>query len=176
MAWFNWCVIRFKKKKKNKTAAKLSNVINDDTNLCLGAKVFDCSGFTNDSENASMLIDGKLDTKWCATSSNVTKGEYKLNGVKHWIQIDLGSEKEFNTYTLYKTQSKESFGNATEWEILTSNDGQNWTSVDYQNNNNNASGSYNIGTQKARYVMIKVFTPDNGVGTLRLYDFQLYNK
>ena len=71
---------------------------------------------------------------------------------------------------------KEGFGNATEWEILTSNDGQNWTSVDYQNNNNNASGSYNIGTQKARYVMIKVFTPDNGVGTLRLYDFQLYNK
>ena len=83
----------------NKTAAKLSNVINDATNLCLGAKVFDCSGFTNDSENASMLIDGKLGTKWCATSSNVTKGEYKLNGVKHWIQIDLGSEKEFNTYT-----------------------------------------------------------------------------
>ena len=123
-----------------------------------------------------MLIDGKLGTKWCATSSDVTKGEYKLNGVKHWIQIDLGSEKEFNTYTLYNTQSKEGFGNATEWEILTSNDGQNWTSVDYQNNNNNASGSYNIGTQKARYVMIKVFTPDNGVGTLRLYDFQLYNK
>ena len=123
-----------------------------------------------------MLIDGKLGTKWCATSSDVTKGEYKLNGVKHWIQIDLGSEKEFNTYTLYNTQSKESFGNATEWEILTSNDGQNWTSVDYQNNNNNASGSYNIGTQKARYVMIKVFTPDDGVGTLRLYDFQLYNK
>ena len=108
----------------NKTAAKLSNVINDDTNLCLGAKVFDCSGFTNDSENASMLIDGKLGTKWCATSSNVTKGQYKLNGVKHWIQIDLGSEKEFNTYTLYNTQSKEGFGNATEWEILTSNDGQ----------------------------------------------------
>ncbi len=108
----------------NKTAAKLSNVINDDTNLCLGAKVFDCSGFTNDSENASMLIDGKLGTKWCATSSNVTKGQYKLNGVKHWIQIDLGSEKEFNTYTLYNTQSKEGFGNATEWEILTSNYGQ----------------------------------------------------
>jgi hypothetical protein len=42
----------------------------------------------------------------------------------HWIQIDLGSEKEFNTYTLYNTQSKEGFGNATEWEILTSNDGQ----------------------------------------------------
>ena len=23
--------------------------------------------------------------------------------------------------------------------------------------------------------MIKIFTPDNGVGTLRLYDFQLFN-
>lgn len=42
----------------------------------------------------------------------------KLNGVKHWVKIDLGQEKEFNTYTLYNTRSKEGFGNTTEWEVL----------------------------------------------------------
>ena len=51
-----------------------------------------------------------------------------------------------------------------------------WTSVDYQNNNNNSVSSYNIGTQTARYVQIKIFNPGDGAGTVRLYEFQLYNK
>ena len=160
----------------NKTAAQLNNTVSDGTNLCLNGKVYECSGYTNDNESADKLIDGKLDTKWCATSSNVTSGEYSLNGVKHWVKIDLGKEQEFNTYTIYNTKSKEGFGNATEWEILISNNNNDWTSVDYQASNNSAVASFNIGNQKARYVMIKVFTPDDGVGTLRLYDFQLYNK
>lgn len=87
----------------------------------------------------------------------------------------MGQEKEFNTYTLYNTRSKEGFGNTTEWEVLVSNDGNEWTSVDYQPSNNSAVSSFNIGNQKARYIMIKIFTPDEGVGTLRLYDFQLFN-
>ena len=94
----------------NKTATQLNNTVTEGTNLCLGGKVYDCSGYTNDNENAQKLIDGDLNTKWCATSSNVTSGEYKLNGVKHWVKIDLGQEKEFNTYTLYNTRSKEGFG------------------------------------------------------------------
>ena len=159
----------------NKTATQLNNTVTEGTNLCLGGKVYDCSGYTNDNENAQKLIDGDLNTKWCATSSNVTNGEYKLNGVKHWVKIDLGKEKEFNTYTLYNTRSKEGYGNTTEWEVLVSNDGNKWTSVDYQPSNNSAVSSFNIGNQKARYIMIKIFTPDEGVGTLRLYDFQLFN-
>ena len=159
----------------NKTATQLNNTVTEGTNLCLGGKVYDCSGYTNDNENAQKLIDGDLNTKWCATSSNVTNGEYKLNGVKHWVKIDLGKEKEFNTYTLYNTRSKEGYGNTTEWEVLVSNDGNKWTSVDYQPSNNSAVSSFNVGNQKARYIMIKIFTPDNGVGTLRLYDFQLFN-
>ena len=93
----------------NKTAAQLNNTVSDGTNLCLNGKVYECSGYTNDNESADKLIDGKLDTKWCATSSNVTSGEYSLNGVKHWVKIDLGKEQEFNTYTIYNTKSKEGF-------------------------------------------------------------------
>ena len=90
--------------------------------------------------------------------------------------LDLGSEKTFNTYTLYNTRSKEGFGNATEWEVLVSNDAKNWTSVDYRAGDNSNIASYDIGTQTARYVFLKVFTPDDGVGTIRLYEFQLYNR
>ena len=68
----------------------------------------------------------------------------------------MGQEKEFNTYTLYNTRSKEGFGNTTEWEVLVSNDGNEWTSVDYQPSNNSAISSFNIGNQKARYIMIKI--------------------
>lgn len=94
----------------------------------------------------------------------------------HSVKIDLGSKKTFNTYTIYNTQSKENFANASEWEILVSEDGKTWTSVDYQNNNNNSVSSYNIGTQTARYVQIKIFNPGDSAGTIRLYEFQLYNK
>lgn len=158
------------------TASQLASAVTNGTNLCSGASIYECSGYTNDSEKPSNLIDGSLDTKWCATTDSVTNPTYKLNGVAHWIMIDLGSEKTFNTYTMFNTQSKEGYGNATEWEVLVSNDAKNWTSVDYQGSNNSAISSFNIGTQKARYVFLKVFTPDNGVGTLRLYEFQLYNK
>lgn len=160
----------------SKTASQLSSAVTSGTNLCSGASIYDCSGFTNDSEKPEYLIDGNLSTKWCATTGSVTNPTYTLNQVKHWVMIDLGSEKTFNTYTLYNTQSMEGYGNATEWEILVSNDAKNWTSIDYQPSNNSAISSYDIGTQKARYVFIKVFTPDNGVGTLRLYEFQLYNR
>lgn len=161
----------------NTTASQLASAVTSGTNLCSGASILKSSGQVNDSESASMLVDGNLGSKWCATSSNVSDGTYLLNQVKHWAIIDLGSEKTFNTYTLYNTQSQEGFGNTTEWEILVSNDAKTWTSVDYQGSNNSAIASFNIGSQKARYVMIKVFNPDNGsVGTVRLYEFQLYNR
>ena len=120
-------------------------IVTSGTNLALNAEIYDKSGFVNSSESASMLVDGNLSTKWCATSSNVTNPTYSLNGVKHWVMLDLGSEKTFNTYTMYNTQSKEGYGNATEWEILISNDAKNWTSVDYQSYNNSAISSFNIG-------------------------------
>jgi hypothetical protein len=158
------------------TASQLSSAVTSGTNLCSTASVYDCSGYTNANESPEKLIDGNLSTKWCATTSSVTNPTYKLSGVAHWIMLDLGEEKEFNTYTLYNTQTKEGYGNMTEWEVLTSNDAKTWTSVDYQPSNNSSIASFNVGSQKARYIFLKVFTPDDGTGTLRLYEFQLYNK
>lgn len=160
----------------NITNAQLSSAVTDGANLLSSASVYKTSGYINENESASMLIDGNLTTKWCATSGNVVDKTYALNQVQHWIAIDLGSKKTFNTYTLYNTQSREGYANASEWEILISDDGVNWKSVDYQSGQNSAVASYGIGTQSARYVMMKVFTSDNGTGTLRLYELQLYNR
>ena len=50
-------------------------------------------------------------------------------------------------------------------------------SVDYQVNKNDAISSFDIGTQTARYIVFKIFNSDNGgVGTVRLYELQLYNR
>ncbi len=160
----------------NTTNAKLGTAVTSGTNLCSGAKVISASGYTNASEAPQNVIDGDLNTKWCATSGSVENQQYALTGAQHFVKIDLGSEKTFNTYTLYNTTSKEGFGNTTEWEVLVSKDGKNWTSVDYQSGKNDAISSYNIGTQTARYIVFKIFDSDNGgVGTVRLYEFQLYN-
>ena len=35
----------------NKTATQLNNTVTEGTNLCLGGKVYDCSGYINDNEN-----------------------------------------------------------------------------------------------------------------------------
>ncbi len=160
----------------NKTAAKISNVTSG-TNLMSGATIMNYSGFQNDNERPEKLIDGNLGTKWCASKDKGYFGRYALEGAVHWVQIDLGSEKTFNTYTIHNTKSAENFGNATEWEILISNDKTNWTSLDYQPNGDYNIASYNVGNQKARYVMMKVFNPESGgSGTLRMYEFSLYNK
>ena len=161
----------------NTTGTKLSSAVTSGTNLLSGASIISESGYTNDGESSSKLIDGDLSTKWCATSGSVVNQAYALSGAQHFVKIDLGSTKTFNTYTLYNTQSKEGFGNTTEWEVLVSNDGKEWKSVDYQVNQNDAISSFDIGKQTARYIVFKIFNSDNGgVGTVRLYELQLYNR
>ncbi len=161
----------------NTTGTKLSSAVTSGTNLLSGATIISESGYTKDGESSSKLIDGDLSTKWCATSGSVVNQAYALSGAQHFVKIDLGSTKTFNTYTLYNTTSKEGFGNTTEWEVLVSNDGKEWKSVDYQVNKNDAISSFDIGTQTARYIVFKIFNSDNGgVGTVRLYELQLYNR
>lgn len=160
----------------NKTASALATAVTEGTNLALGASVYKVSGSTKTSEGADKLVDGNLATKWCSSSGSVKDKTYSLDGTRQWIILDLGEKKTFNTYTIYNTKTKETYSNMTEWEILVSNDGSTWTSVDYQPNCNENLVSFNVGSQTARYVMIKGYTVDNGTGTVRLYEFQLYNQ
>lgn len=161
----------------DKTAAKLEAPVTSGENLALGATIPMASGYVNSAEKPEMLVDGKLGTKWCSTSGTAANKAYSMDGALQWIVIDLGEAKTFNTYTIYNTKSQETGGNTTEWEILISDDMKNWVSIDYQKDydNNEKVGSFNVGEQTARYILLKGYTVDDGPGTIRLYEFQLYN-
>lgn len=160
----------------NKTATALGTAVTEGNNIALNASVYKVSGSTKAIEAGEKLVDGNLSTKWCSSSGSVKDKTYSLDGTRQWIVLDLGEKKTFNTYTIYNTKTKETYGNMTEWEILVSNDGSTWTSVDYQPSCNESIVSFNVGSQSARYVMIKGYTVDSGQGTVRLYEFQLYNQ
>lgn len=93
--------------------------------------------------------------------------------------IDLGAEKTFDTYTLVcrgYASSNKAF-NAKEWEVLVSNDGKNFTSIDYQNGNKADIVSVNPGEVKARYIEIRFFTTDqNNTNNVRIQEFMLFDQ
>ncbi|MBR2131195.1 MAG: discoidin domain-containing protein, partial [Oscillospiraceae bacterium] len=161
----------------NKTADKLETPVTEGENLALGATVPQMSGETKAAEGADKLVDGDLATKWCSTPGSAKDKTYSLDGTRQWVVIDLGEQKTLNTYTIYNTKTKENYANMTEWTIAISDDGENWKVVDYQPNCDEAIASFNIGKQSARYILIRGYNVDaNRAGTVRLYEFQLYNQ
>lgn len=161
----------------DQTAEMLESPVTEGDNLCANAAVHSASGYVNDSEHASKLIDGDLTTKWCSTAGTVKDKTYSLDGTRQWIVIDLGETKTFNTYTIYNTATQEpSYKNMSEWELFVSDDAENWISVDYQIDCTANISSFNIGEQNARYVMLRGYNVDSNVGTVRLYEFQIYNQ
>lgn len=159
-------------------AAEVMEAVTNGENLCQSAVIVEVSGFVNEFEAPEMLIDGDSYTKWCATQDLVTNMKHSMDGAKQWIVIDLGAEKQFNTYTIINTRATEPYyGNMVQWELLVSNDGENWLSVDYQSHCDADQASFEIGQQSARYLLLKIYDPDNGeVGTIRLYEFMLFDR
>ncbi len=168
-----------KVEKGNKTAPVLETPVTEGTNLAKGATIVMTSSEGGSRYPVANLIDGDLSTQWQGAKPT---GDYKyeLGGYKHEIVLDLGEKKTFDTYTLANAGSKSNNknNNTSEWELFVSDDGKNWTSVDYQNNNKADIASVNFGDTSARYVMLRIFTTDQGVnaGTVRLYEFMLFDQ
>ncbi len=136
-----------------------------------GAAVVRSSGFIHDGEQDAFLVDGDLTTKWCAEAGNVSDKAYALRGVEHFMILDLGEEKHFDTYTLYNGGSKEiSEFNASCWELLVSRDGEMFYRVDFASNAGYDMVTRTVTPVSARYVMLRVYRADNGGGTVRLYE------
>nr|MCR5792106.1 discoidin domain-containing protein [Lachnospiraceae bacterium] len=159
----------------NTSVDKLATPVTEGTNLCVGATIMDSSGCVKEEESANYLIDGNPDTKWCSTGSSIAHQEYALEGVEQWVKIDLGASKYFDTYTIYNTGTKEGYENISEWEVMVSNDGEQWTSIDYQINKGDNLMSFFVGKQKARYVFFRIYDSGQHSKTVRLYEFCLYN-
>ena len=159
-----------------RSSAEPMAAVTEGENLCLHAGCVEVSGFVNEYEAPEMLTDGDPYTKWCSTSHSVSSMKYAMDGAGQWIVLDLGEEKEFDTYTVLNTKTVESYyGNMVSWELMASSDGVEWRCVDYQTDCNLDMVSFHVGMQKARYLLLKAYRPDDGeVGTIRLYELMLF--
>ena len=165
--------------KGNKTAAILETPVTEGNNIAKGATIVEASSKGGTRNPISYLLDGDLGTMF--QGAKVTDDyKYQLGGYMHEFVIDLGAVKTFDTYTLVNAGSKSSNknNNTSEWELFVSDDGNTWTSVDYQSGSKADIASVNIGDTSARYVKLRVFTTDSGanVGTIRLYEFMLFDQ
>ena len=89
------------------------------TNFALN-KVVEVDGFTNESEAGEMVVDGKLDTKWCAVGPR-----------KHNVTIDLGKAETINQVSISHAEAggESADMNTSDYIVEVSADKQNWTEV-----------------------------------------------
>lgn len=158
------------------TAPVLDTAVTEGDNLLSGATIVKDSGIEG-SSTSSKLIDGKVNTQWSSKKSLIGDTTCLLNGTAGYIVLDLGEAKTFNTYTLYHSTSKNPAGtNATDWELLVSDDGENWTSVDNQSGMGQESiESFKFESTTARYVMLRIYPLDSGVPNFSFYEMLLLN-
>ena len=166
--------------KGSKTAPVLAAAVTEGTNLANDATIVSSSSPGSTKNPVAHLIDGDLTTMWLG--AKVTNDyKYELAGYRHDVVLDLGEAKTFDTYTLVHFGAKEGnakTNNTSEWELLISDDGKTWTSVDYQNKNKADITSVNVGDTTARYVMLRVYNTDQNAnaGTIRLLEFMLFDQ
>ena len=151
----------------------------EGNNIAKDATIVSASSQGGTRNPIAYLLDGDLSTMF--QGAKVTSDyKYELGGYMHEVIIDLGAAKTFDTYTIVNAGSKSNNknNNTSEWEILVSDDGNTWTSVDYQNGNKADIASFNVGDITARYVQLRIYTTDAGanVGTVRLYEFMLFDQ
>lgn len=60
----------------------------------------------------------------------------------------------------------------TSWELLWSNTPNHFVPLDYQKDCKENAVTFETGEVTCRYIMLKIYTPDNGPGTVRLYELQ----
>ena len=165
--------------KGDKTAPVLETPVTEGANIAKGATIVSASAMGGTRYPVANLVDGDLETRWQgAQATNDYK--YELGGYKHEVVLDLGETKTFDTYTLVNAgdQGSNQRNNTFEWELFVSDDGKTWTSVDYQNENEEYIVSVNVGDTSARYVMLRIFTTDStaNVGTVRMREFMLFDQ
>lgn len=137
----------------------------DLTLLSENAKT-EASGFTNDSEAPEFAVDGKLDTKWCATGTP-----------PHEIILDLGSVSTISEVHLSHAEAggESPDMNTKAYSILVSEDGKEYTQVTRVITNTSAESVDTFPATKARFVKLTVDKPTQGSDSaVRIYEMGVY--
>lgn len=155
-----------------KTNPILAAAMTTGDNLCAGAYIHRVCVYGTNGNELENLIDGDPSTRYQAGRYTDL---YQFNGICNDIVLDLGERKTFDTYTLVSYNKANMVTKS--WEILVSDNGVNFTAVDYQKDNTQATVSVTFDEVTARYVMLRLYEPDaSGTGTTRLCEFMLFNK
>lgn len=159
------------------TGPRLDTPVTEGDNLVKNATIVKDSGIAG-SSTAAKLIDGNKNTQWLSKKDLLGDPTCAISGIAGYVILDLGEEYTFDTYTLFHTTSKNPASkNATDWELLVSDDGVNWRSVDTQAGmGQNEIESYRIPSTTARYVMLRVYPLSNGVFNFSFYEFMLFQE
>jgi hypothetical protein len=166
-------------------------------NLCYpDGKLVGSSGWINDQEKDEFLIDGNVDTKWCAAKSNIedtAENKELLNlGYYHWAVIDFGEVKYFDSYTILQASlGSVDYGNlncnALAWTIQITDQytpspddssKNEWETVNivelhYIDPTLEQVDVY-VGVREARYVRILLSVPESGGTTVRMPELMVY--
>lgn len=126
----------------------------------------EASSFVNDGEAPQFALDGKLDTKWCATGNP-----------PHEITVDLGKVKTVSEVHMAHAEAggESPDMNTKAYTILVSEDGKEFTQVTRIINNAAAETTDTFAAMPVRYVKIIVDKPTQGSDTaVRLYELGVY--
>lgn len=133
----------------------------DGTNVAQG-KPATASSFQTDPTGgcpcgAANAVDGKLDTRWASDWSD-----------PQWVQVDLGASTSFKHVQLVWDPAY-----AKAYDIQTSDDGQNWTTVKSVTDGNGNTDDLDV-SGTGRYVRMQGTARGSGYG-YSLYEFGVYN-
>lgn len=126
----------------------------------------DASSFTNDSEAPNLAVDGKLDTKWCATGTP-----------PHEITIDLKTIQTVSEVHLAHAQAggEGEDMNTKAYTIQVSEDGKEFTDVSRTASNTEMNTVNTFAAVEARYLKLSVDKPTQGSDTaVRIYELAVY--
>ena len=136
-------------------------------NIALGAKAT-ADHSVNSSEAPEKAVDGNINTKWCANTSNVT----------HWITLDLGRERTIDGLKIYHAGAggEDTAWNTRDFNIAIGNDPSNLTVVKTITGNTQSITEHLLDSPvKGRYVKISAPKPTSTTDpATRLYEIKVY--
>jgi predicted alpha-1,2-mannosidase len=123
----------------------------------------------NDSETPDKAVNGSV--------SGGNSDKFCTGDATRFLQVDLGSAVHIGSFTVRHAEAGGEFSgwNTQDFDIQTSTDGTNFTTV-AQIRGNTAAVSNNTVDTTARYIRLNIITAEQGnpAGAARIYEFEAY--
>ena len=139
------------------TASNFNNILKPE-------HIIGWTGFVNDKEHPTMLVDGDETTKWCDTS-----------GVPSYVDFDLGEPTEINSWKVVNA-ARENIAYVTSSCLLQGRNAtdEEWRTLDFFTGNKRNIVTKRLETpQNVRYLRLNVIQPVQGADgrNARIYEF-----